>query len=269
MEEFLKKTFEKLGEISTTVGLKVVYAILILVVGLVLTNIICKKLKNKKKKLLEESVGDFLISALKVVLYTLVIISAALVLGVPGTSFVAILGSAGLAVGLALQGSLTNIAGSIMIIAFKPFKVGDYVDVAGVSGTVEDINLFYTVIATVDNKRITVPNGSASNAVVVNYSAKEQRRVDLEFSVAYGSDTELVKKTILNVANKNELVLKDPEAVCYLIRQDDSAIVFVLRAWCKGTDYWTTYFALNEQVHNGIKAAGIEIPFPQVDVHMK
>lgn len=270
MQEFLDSLWTALGELATTVGLKLLYAVLLVVIGLKIVKVICKKMeKDAEKRGVEPTVGSFLRSAVKVLLYTVVIISAALILGVPATSFVAILGSAGLAVGLALQGSLSNLAGSIMLLLFRPYKVGDYVDVSGVSGTVQEINLFYTIILTIDNKRITVPNGGASNSVIVDYSSMENRRVDLTFSAAYGTDADLVRKTLIDLANNNKLVLKDPETVCFMLAQADSSVNFVLRAWCKNGDYWTVYFDLMQGAYEAFNKAGISIPFPQVDVHMK
>lgn len=269
MEQFLSQLWATLAELATTVGLKAIYAILILIIGLKIVKVIIKKLRKKALSHIDESVGKFLISALSLVLNVVVLVTAAMIIGVPATSFVALLGSAGLAVGLALQGSLSNLAGSIMLLIFKPFKVGDYVEVSGVAGVVEEINLFYTVLNTVDNKHITVPNGAASNAVIIDYSTQNMRRVDLEFGVAYGTDVDKFKAVMMKVAESHALVLKDPAPVAYLLRHDDSALTFVLRSWCATGDYWTVYFDLIEQVHKAINAEGIEIPFPQVDVHMK
>ncbi len=269
MDHFFSSLINALGELATTVGLRLLYALLLLIIGLKLTKLLCKKLKNKHFGHVEEGVGKYLLSVLQVVLNLLVFITAALVLGVPATSFITILGSAGLAIGLALQGSLSNLAGSIMLMLFKPYKVGDYVEVSGVSGTVDEINLFYTVLNTPDNKRITVPNGAASNAVIVDYSAQETRRVDLEFGVAYGTDVSAMRDLLLQTAAAHPAVLADPAPVAYLTKEDDSALVFVLRTWCANGDYWKVHFDLMENVHNAIVAAGIEIPFPQMDVHMR
>lgn len=270
MQEFLDSLGTSLGTFATTVGLKIVYALLVLLIGCKLVKVICNKIqKDAEKRNVEPTVGSFLRSCIKVILYATVVISAALILGIPAASFVAILGSAGLAVGLALQGSLSNLAGSIMLLLFRPYKVGDYVDVSGVSGTIQEINLLYTIVLTVDNKRITVPNGGAANSVIVDYSSMENRRVDLTFSTAYGTDAEFAKKTLLDLANSNPLVLKDPAAVCFMIEQADSSVNFVLRSWCKSGDYWTVYFALMQGGYDAFNKAGISIPFPQVDVHMK
>ncbi|MBQ4150229.1 MAG: mechanosensitive ion channel family protein, partial [Clostridia bacterium] len=157
--------------------------------------------------------------------------------------------------------------GGIMILIFRPFKVGDYIDNHTDSGTVESIGIFYTTLTTPDNKTITVPNGALSNATVVNYSTKDTRRVDIEFSVAYGSDIDKVNKVMLTVASANEKIFKDPAPFAALIRQDASALVFVMRAWCNSSDYWNVYFSLEENMKKAFDAVGIEIPFNQIDVH--
>ncbi len=270
MLEFLNSILTALGSLAMSVGMKLIYAIVLLIVGFRLSGALCRKLeKSKGFHNLEASVSKFLLSILRFALNAVILISAALVLGVPSASFIAILGSAGLAVGMALQGSLSNLAGSIMLVVFKPFKVGDFVEVAGVSGVVEEINIFYTIINTVDNKRITLPNGTVSNGTIVDYSTNETRRVDLNFGTAYGTDVEQMKKLMLGVAENHPLVLKDPAPVALFTAQNDSSLDFVLRVWCNSADYWTVNFEILEQVHNAMVNAGIEIPFPQMDVHVK
>ncbi len=270
MEQFLTKIWEALAELAMSVGLKLVYAILLLIIGLRISRFICKRLaKSRAFEKMETGVSKFIVNLVKVFLNTLIFISAALILGVPATSFITILGSAGLAIGMALQGSLSNVAGSIMIMIFKPYKVGDFVEAAGVSGTVQEINLFYTVLTTPDNKRITCPNGAVSNAVIVDYSTEETRRVDLSFSVAYGTDVTKMRTLLLETAAANGLVLKDPAPDARLSSHGDSALTFHLRVWCNAADYWTVYFDLMEAVNGALVQNNIEIPFPQVDVHMK
>lgn len=270
MMDLISSVFSALGELAMSVGMKIVYVIVLLIVGLKLIKFICKKFQNSRLYAnMEASVAKFLVSAMKVALYLFLFISCALVLGVPAASFVAVLGSAGLAVGLALQGSLSNLAGSIMILLFKPFKVGDYIEVSGYAGTVDEINIFYTVINTVDNKRITLPNGSVSGSTIVDYSTNPKRRVDLTFGAAYGTDVEKMKSIMLEAAKNHKLVLDDPEPVALFTAQSASSLDFVLRAWCNGSDYWTVHFDLLEQIHAAMNREGIEIPFPQMDVHVK
>ena len=259
-----------LGTTVTSFAIKLVSAVLILVVGLKLSGRLVKKLsKSRGFQKMDDSVERFLVSAIKIMLYVLVIICAATTLGIPASSFITILASAGVAIGLALQGSLSNIAGSIMILFFRPYKICDYVECSGVSGTVEDINLFYTVIATPDNKTITCPNGAVSNGVITNYSTKDLRRVDMTFSASYGMDSEKVKSVILACVNEQAAVLHEPEPFVGITAHGASSVDYVCRAWVKSADYWGVYFALMQSVKEAFNKNGIEIPFPQMDVHVK
>jgi len=254
----------------TTWGIQLLGAIILLVVGLKCISALTKWLqKTPKLNKLDESLRSFLVSFSKIVLYIVLVITVAMTLGVPATSFITILASCGVAVGLALQGSLSNFAGGLMILFFKPFKVGDYIVASGASGTVVDISVVYTVLLTPDNRRVTVPNGALTNAVIENYSAEATRRVDLEFGAAYGCDVEQVKAVITGVVNAHPLVLKDPEPFIRLSAQDDSALKYTVRAWCSGADYWTVYFDIIEGVKAAFDANAIAIPFPQLDVHVK
>ena len=259
-----------LTEYATTVGLKIVYAAILLFVGMKLIKWLTKNVsKLPLLSKLDTSVSHFAASALKVALYALLFAAVAIILGFPATTLVTVLGSAGLAVGLALQGSLTNIAGSLILLITKPYKIGDYIEYGGIAGTVKDINLFYTVITTVDNKVITCPNGALSNSNIVNYSAMDNRRVDLVFSAKYGTNTDDVVKILVMCAQRNELVLRNPATEAFVSELSDSSIKFTLRAWCKSGDYWTVYFGLMDDVKKVFDAAGIEIPFQQMDVHIR
>ncbi len=270
MPETLQTALTALGSHATSFALRLVGALLVLIIGLNISKWIVKKLgKSKAIGRADASIVRFVLSTIKVVLYVLVIITVAGILGIPATSFITILASAGVAIGLALQGSLSNIAGSIMILLFRPFKIGDFVECAGVTGTVEDINLFYTIISTPDNKTITCPNGTVSNGVITNYSTKDKRRVDLTFAVSYGSDIEKVKSVILESVSKTSLILTDPEPFVGVVSQSASSMDFVCRVWVKVDDYWMVYFALMENVKQAFDKNGIEIPFPQMDVHVK
>ena len=223
--------------------------------------------KSKNFKKLEDSVETFLASFINIALKILVVVIAATIVGFDVTALSAVIATFGVTAGLALQGSLSNLTGGIMILIFHPFKVGDYIDNHTDSGTVAEIGIFYTTLVTPDNKTITVPNGMLSNATVVNYSTKDTRRVDIEFSVSYDSDIDKVNKVILTVANANEKVLKDPAPFASLLRQDAHALVFVMRAWCNSADYWDVYFNLEENMKKAFDAVGIQIPFNQLDVH--
>jgi len=257
--------------LCTSFGFKLLWAILILVIGLKVVKWVVKLIsKTKLFQSMDISVSKFLQNAIKIVLNVVIIMSAAIQLGVPAASFITVLSSCALAVGLALQGSLSNLAGSIMILIFKPFSVGDFIEAGGMSGTVNAINFFYTVLYTADNKVITMPNGALSNGNIINYSRLDYRRVDFTFSVGYASDIEKVKNILLDCANAHELVLEEPAApMARLTKHGESSLDFVLRVWCKSSDYWTVNFDLIESVKEAFDKAGIEIPFPQMDVHMK
>lgn len=257
-------------DLGTSAGTKLLYALLILIVGLKLSKWIAGRLSNLHAfKNMDRSASRFICNILKIALNATVIIAAAITIGVPATSFITILGSAGLAVGLALQGSLSNLAGSLMIMMFKPYKLGDYIKVDSIEGTVADINIFYTVIDTLDNKRISCPNGTLSNSNIINFSAKDIRRVDITYSVDYSSDVENVKKTLLDTAAALPKTLTDPAPEARMIAQSDSSLDFALRVWCKTEDYWDVYFGMNEGVKKAFDERGIEIPFPQMDIHIK
>lgn len=249
--------------------IRLVVAGLIIVVGLWLVKLIMKGLsKSRLFAKVDPSARGFITSAVGIVLRILVIITAAANLGVPMASVVAVIGSAGVAVGLALQGGLSNIAGGIMILINRPFAVGDFITAGDSSGTVEGISIYYTTIITPDNKKIVIPNGSITSATVTNYSAKETRRVDLDFTVAYTSDIDAVKKVLRDVASGDARILKEPECAVFLSAHEDSALKFTLRAWVKTDDYWGVYFDTVENVKKAFDKEGIEIPFPQLDVHL-
>lgn len=265
----LEKLWNFLFDLATSIGIKIVFALIMLFVGLKLAKWVLKLLrKSKLFERMEGSLANFLCNILKVALYSIIFISVAIYIGVPATSFMAILTSAGVAIGLALQGSLANFAGGIMIIAFRPFKIGDFIEGSGYSGTVEDISIFYTKIVTADNKSVMLPNGGLSNAAIVNYSAKDLRRVDVPLSVSYDTDINEVKALALKVANKNEKVLKDPAAVVVLSNKGESSLDFTLRAWCKNADYWDVMGSLSEATKYAFDENGIHIPYPQMDVHI-
>lgn len=269
MEEFLNNVFSKLGEAISSIGLKLIAAAVVLFVGLKICKLLMKLLLNGKAfQKLNPGVRTFLNSFLKIALNVILFLTVASILGVPMTNFVAILGSAGLAIGLSLQGSLANFAGGLMILIFKPFEVGDYIESSGISGTVRDISILYTTLITPDNLRIVIPNGTLANATVKDYTSEETRRLDIPISVAYGSDVEKVKELLLHVASETDTVLSDPEPFCRLDKHGDSSLDFVLRVWTKNSDYWTAYYALKESTLKALTENGFEIPFPQMDVHI-
>ena len=255
--------------LATSLGIKLLEAIVILVVGLKLISWLKKFLKKSPKlDRLDVSLRSFLTSFASIVLYVVLVITIAMVLGVPATSFITILASCGVAVGLALQGSLSNFAGGIMILLFKPFKVGDFIEAAGECGVVDEITVVYTVLLTGDNKRITVPNGTLTNSVIENYSAEDLRRVDLTFTAGYDCDVAKVKAVIEQVIAVQPQALKEPAPLVRLSKHGDSALEYVTRVWCKNEDYWTVYFDVTEGVKRAFDDNNISIPFPQMDVHI-
>lgn len=265
---------EKIISFLISAGGRIIAAILVLIIGHLIikfiTKLLTKLLTNSNiGKKSDLTVKKFLENFIKIALYCVLVVSVIAIVGIPMASIVAVLGSAGLAIGLALQGALGNIAGGIMLVIFKPFTIGDYIDAAGCSGTVDSINLFYTVIKTVDNKRITIPNSNISGSNITNYSCEDKRRVDIAFTVAYGSDMAKVKDIIIGVINKNELALKDPEPFVRISNHLDSAVEISTRTWCNSGDYWTVFFDITEGVNKAFGENDIEIPFPQMDVHVK
>lgn len=253
----------------TLYGLKIVAALSILIVG----KLIAKGIRSLLAKMLRKShVEDTLVGFVSTLCYsillTFVFIAALAQLGIQTASFVAILGAAGLAVGLALQGSLANFAAGVLLIIFKPFKLGDYIEGGGVGGTVEQIGIFTTDLKTPDNKKIVVPNAKMTGDNIVNYSAKEIRRVDLVARVSYGDDLDKVNKILHSILQADERVLKDPAPTIGVLALADSSVNFAVRPWVKTADYWDVFFHMNETIKKRFDAEGITIPFPQQDVHL-
>ena len=257
MDEILKQILP----VVTSYSIKILVALFVYALGSVIIRLVCRSL-NKVKLLAktEGSVRSFTLSFVKIGLYVVLIISVIAILGVPMASVITVLASAGVAVGLALQGALSNLAGGIMIMIFKPFKQNDYVEAAGVAGSVSEVTLFYTVLITPDNKRITVPNGSLMNANVVNYSSEETRRVDLTFSCAKTENVSKVQEILLCVAEKTEKILQDPAPFAKISGSTNEAMQFAVRVWCKNEDYWDVYFDLNQRATEALAENGIKIP---------
>lgn len=249
--------------------LQIVIAVAVIIIGLIVLKIVMsvsRKLVNKTK--LKGIAGDFILTILKVVLVFIYLIIVLRILGIDTTSFVALLTVGTLAISLALQSIIANFASGMIIVSNHPFEEGDFVEIAGVSGTVEKITLFSTKLKTPDNKVVTIPNSSVSGGNIVNYSAEEKRRVDLSFGVAYGSDIDKVKRVIESVLDEHALVLHDDGYTVRLNEQGDSALVFVCRCWVKGGDYWTVFFDLQEQMTKRFGKEGIEIPYNKLDVNL-
>lgn len=259
----------RLIDFCMTSGFKLIGAIIVLVIGFKAVNIFSKRMqKTKLYARLEPTARTFFKSLTVIVLKTLVAVTAAIMVGVPMASLIAVIGSAGLAIGLALQGSLSNIAGGFIILVFKPFKVGDFIITADASGNVEGINLFYTKIVTVDNKVVMVPNAIISNQSLTDVTTKKERRVDLTFNTSYKCNVEEVRNLLLEQAVKHPLTLKTPDPESRLSEHGVNSLTFILRVWCKTDDYWKVYFDLMESVKKVFDEKGIEIPYQQLDVHI-
>lgn len=266
----MDKLLDKLIELGSEYGLRLLGAIVVLVLGLYLAKFIVKLVsKTRLFHKMPADVSKFALSTVGFLLKLIVILSVIAILGVPMSSIVALLGTAGLAIGLGIQGSLGNFAGGIILMIFRPFHVGDFIDTGTYSGFVEEIGIYYTYLRTIDNSRVVIPNSAVSNLSLKDLSAHDTRRVDIVFGVSYSSDIDQVNKILTETAAAHDLVLKDPEPVARLTKHNESSLDFVLRAWCKTEDYWTVYFDLNERIKKEFDANGIVIPFKQVDIHMK
>ena len=265
MEEFLNK----LMDMGTSYGGKILLAIAVLVVGLILIKIICKFVnKAVDKSKLNDTVKVIVKKVVKILLYLLLLIGIIEILGVPMSSVVALMASAGLAVGLAFQGALSNFAGGFMILVFRPFKIGDYIESTGAEGFVKDISIFYTKIMTIDNKMILVPNGDLMSANVTNFTASDKRRVDQNFKITNDIDQELVKKVLLDATSKTEGVLHDPKPFARLTAVDDDTYIFTIRAWCDTENYWDVYFDLIENCSKALADNGIDDPEERIAVRI-
>ena len=252
---------ETLANLCTSVVGKILLALVVWIVGRFVVNKImglAEKIKGLEK--IEPNTRTFVLSALKWLLYIILVVSIVAILGVPMASVITVIGTAGAAIALSLQGSLSNLAGGIMLVIFRPFKVGDFIEASGVSGTVKEINLFYTVLNTVDNCRINVPNGSLMNTSVVDYSAEDTRRVDLSFASAKSEDPKKIQDLMLEVMEQNEKVLKDPAPFARISGGTNEAMQFTVRAWCKTADYWDVYFDLTQAITEKLGENGVQAP---------
>lgn len=265
MEELTKTIID----MATTYGGKIILALVVLIVGRIVIGRLNKvAAKAIDKSSLDPTVNSIAKKFINILLYVVLILSIIQILGVPMASVIAVLASCGLAVGLALQGALSNVAGGIMVLVTKPFKVGDFVEAAGGTGVVKDISLLYTTIVTTDNKRITVPNGSLMNAVVTNYSSEETRRVDINYKITNDIDCEVVKKILVDAEKTAEGVLAEPAPFARLVDVDDDTYVFQTRAWCESANYWDTYFNVIEACSKALRENGIDDPEERIAIRM-
>jgi small conductance mechanosensitive channel len=250
-------------------GLRVLAAAAIFVIGRWVAQLVTRIARRAMDRAaIEDTLGRFLGNILYTVLLAVVVISAINQLGIQTTSLLAVLGAAGLAVGLALQGSLSNFAAGVLIVAFKPYRVGDTIEAGGVIGTVIEVQIFTTVLKSPDNKKIIVPNSQIMAGEIVNYSANETRRVDIVAGCGYGDDLDKVRRVLTEIIEADERVLKDPAPVIAVSELGDSSVNFVVRPWVATPDYWSVYFDLTEAIKKRFDAEGISIPFPQRDVHV-
>ena len=277
MEELFAKTSNvsldvfvtKMIDLGISVGSKILLAIVVFIVGRWIVRRLNKLLaKILEKSQVEASLSTFVKSLVNITLTLLLIIVVIGVLGIETSSFIALFASAGVAIGMALSGTLQNFAGGVMILLFKPFKVGDTIEAQGQSGTVREIQIFNTILATPDNKIIIIPNGGLSTGLMKNYSREATRRVDWEFGIAYGDDYTKAKAVIARLLDADGRVLKDPAYFIALTSLGESSVNIVVRAWVNAGDYWGVYFDMNEKVYKTFAEENLNIPFPQLDVHL-
>ncbi|MEM7363936.1 MAG: mechanosensitive ion channel domain-containing protein [Pseudomonadota bacterium] len=256
-------------ELAMGYGPKLILAILTLIIGLWIISAVVRGLAASfERSQMEETLRNFLESLISIGLKALLLISVASMVGIETTSFIAVLGAAGLAIGLALQGSLANFAGGVLILIFRPYKVGDVIDAAGYLGSVRGIEIFNTIMTTPDNKTIIIPNGAISSGAIVNYSTQDTRRVDIEFGIGYGDDIKKAKDILAGLIAADERILDDPEPMIAVSSLGDSAVNIVTRSWVQSADYWGVYFDLMENAKLAFDEQGVSIPFPQTDVHL-
>ncbi len=253
------------------IGLKILLALAIYFVGKWITKWILRVLNRSfERRNVDMSLRNFLRSMIKVVMMILVILAAIQTLGINTTSFLAIFASAGLAVGMALSGTLQNFAGGVILLLLRPYRIGDYITAQGQSGTVKNIGLFSTQLTTPDNRIIYVPNSAISTSIVDNYSQPETRRLDWTISVSYGTDVELVRKTVLDILNADSRVLREPAEPTVLLKElGASAVIISVRCWVSNADYWDVNFAVNERIYTELPKNGVQFAYPQLDVHIK
>lgn len=256
-------------EMAVTYGPKLVAAILVWIVGGWVVKVVIKGVsKGMEKGGTDPSLKPFILGIVGMLLKVMLVITVLGMLGVEMTSFVVILGATGLAVGMALSGTLQNFAGGVMILLFKPFKAGDVIDAQGYIGSVSEIQIFNTILKTPDNKTIIIPNGGLSISSMTNYSTEEKRRVDWTIGVGYGDDLDKARKVIKSLTDKDSRILKDPEVFIAVSELADSSVNFTVRAWVMAPDYWGVFFDMNENVYKTFEKEGLNIPYPQMDVHV-
>ncbi len=264
-----EEILQKMWELVTLYGVKVVAAIVIFIIGRWIAKMVSNVIRRMMRKAnVDETLRRFVANMAYIALLVFVVLAALSQLGIQTTSFIAVLGAAGLAVGLALQGSLSNFAAGFLMIVFRPFNVGDYIEAAGTAGVVQEIQIFTTTLTTPDNKTVIIPNASLTADNIVNWSTRGTRRVDLVMGISYDDDIDKAKQIMKEVLDKDERILKDPAPQIAMVELADSSVNFVVRPWCKVSDYWGVYMSVTEAIKKAFDANDISIPYPQRDVHV-
>jgi small conductance mechanosensitive channel len=265
----MSSILNKVWELVTIYGIKVLAAIAIFILGRWVAKALSNLIRRMMRKgALDQTVRRFVANMVYIVLMIFVVLAALSQLGIQTTSFIAILGAAGLAVGLALQGSLANFASGFLMIIFRPIRVGDFIEGAGTAGTVEEIAIFTTTLVTPDNKTVIVPNGALTGDNIVNWTLKGTRRVDLVMGIGYDDDIDKARQIMQDVMANDDRILKDPAPQIAVVELADSSVNFVVRPWAKASDYWGVYMTTTENIKKAFDANGISIPYPQRDVHV-
>lgn len=265
---YLEELITKGLNFCVEAGKSIIIAVLIYIAGKALIMLINRMMEKMLcRRQVDPTIQTFLKSLVNILLMALLIISVVSALGVNTTSFAALLASAGVAVGMALSGNLQNLAGGIVVLLFRPFKVGDYIEAQGVGGTVQEIQIFHTILNTPDNKKIYLPNGSLSSGNITNYSKEPTRRVDFTISIDYRESIDKVREVLKEIVTNDQRVLTTPEPVIALNALADSSVNIALRVWVKSEDYWAVYWETNEKIYNEFNRRGINFPFPQLTVH--
>lgn len=255
-------------DLAIQYGIKLLIALIIVYIGIKIIKYVVNLFEKAFENKIERTLMHFLKSVFKVLLNVLLFLTAASTLGIEMTSFIAVLGAMTFAIGLSLQGSLANFAGGVLILLFKPYVSGDFIEVDGNKGTVMEIQILYTVLKTPDNKQIMIPNGKLSNSDITNYSANNTRRVDLVFGIGYDDDLLKAKEILKEIVDNNEMVLKEPVPLIKVGELADNSVNFDVKIWCKTVNYWDLYYEMFEKVKLRFDEADIGIPYPQIDIHL-
>ena len=267
--DFLKNLILDHQTVILDYSIRIIVSLFIIWLGIKLSKLISKWIGNLLlKRSIDSAISAFVQSLTRILLLIAVVIAGLSNLGIETTTFVTIIGAAGLAIALALQGSLSNFASGLLIAGFRPFKAGDYVEAAGVAGVVKEIQIFSTIMTTPDNKQVVVPNAQVTGSAITNYSTNPTRRIDLVIGVAYDSDLKACEQIFHRILDNHPLILKDPKFTIGVLELADSSINFAVRSWVKTEDFWTVKFDLNQSIKQALDDAGIGIPFPQMDVHL-